>query len=68
MPSFVGRVLEYDGSCIEEPTNAEMLAMNVMANRVNELKRLGLIRVGMVTNWLARQVIPLKKQVRSEWE
>jgi hypothetical protein len=45
-----------------------MLAVNVMANRVNELKRLGLTRVGMVTNWLARQVIPLKKQVRSEWE
>jgi hypothetical protein len=48
---------------VEEPIEAKMLINSALASRVSELKGLGLIRVCMAANWLARRVIPLKKQV-----
>jgi hypothetical protein len=38
-----------------------MRAVKAIASRVSELKGLGLIRGGVVTNLLACRVIPLKK-------
>jgi hypothetical protein len=46
----------------------EMRAVKAIASRVSELKGLGLIRGGVVTNLLACRVIPLKKQVHPERE
>jgi hypothetical protein len=68
LPPFVSRLLEYDRLWVEEPTGAEIPVMQALANRVRELKRLSLIRVGVVANWLARRVVPFKKQVHPGWE
>jgi hypothetical protein len=39
-----------------------------LASRVSELKGSGLTGFGVAANWLARQAIPLKKQVHPGWE
>jgi hypothetical protein len=63
LPSFNGHLHEYDATWIEEPVDTEMLAVKAQASRVSELKGLSLTEVGVVTNWLAHQVVLLKKQV-----
>jgi hypothetical protein len=58
---FVGRLPENDKTWIEEPLDAKMLVVKSLANRISESKQVGLTIVGVVTNYLAHQVIPLKK-------
>jgi hypothetical protein len=52
----------------EEPTDAEMHAVKALASRVSGLKGLSLTGVGVVGNWLARRVIPLKKHIHPGWK
>jgi hypothetical protein len=68
LPPFVSRLPKYDTYWIEELVDAEMSAMKALANRISVLKGIGLTGVGMVTNWLACRVIPLKKQIHPGWE
>jgi hypothetical protein len=63
LPPFVGNLFKYDGTWTEEPIDSEMSAVLALAEKVSKLKGLGLTGVGVGTNWLARRVIPLKKQV-----
>jgi hypothetical protein len=65
---FIGRLPEYQKSWVEEPTIAELPIVASLAHRVSDLKRRGLINVCVVANWLARQVMPLKKYVHPGWE
>jgi hypothetical protein len=67
-PSFVGRLLEYNGSWVDEPILVVLPIVAALANWVSDLKRRSLIGVCMATNWLARRVTPLKKQVHPGWE
>jgi hypothetical protein len=62
-----GLLLEYDTMWIEEPMDNKMPTMTNLASRVSELKGLGLNGIGVVTNWVAHRVIPLKKQVNPRW-
>jgi hypothetical protein len=39
-----------------------------LTNKINLLKEHGLTGVCVATHWLARRVIPLKKQVHLGWE
>jgi hypothetical protein len=39
-----------------------------LTNKINLLKERGLTGVCMATQWLARRVLPLKKQVHLGWE
>jgi hypothetical protein len=50
LPPFVGRLLEYDGSWVEQPMSAEMPVVEALTNRVSELKRLGLTGVDVIAN------------------
>jgi hypothetical protein len=63
LPSFVGRLPEFQGSWSEEPTPLELPHVAALTNKINLLKERGPTRVYMATHWLARRVIPLKKQV-----
>jgi hypothetical protein len=45
-----------------------MSIVSALVSRVNELKGHGLTGVCVATNWMARQVTPLKKQVHPIWE
>jgi hypothetical protein len=65
---FIGRLPEYQKSWVEEPTIAKLPIVASLARRVSDLKRRGLINVCVVANWLARQVMPLKKYVHPGWE
>jgi hypothetical protein len=44
LPPFIGRLLGFEGSWTEEL---------IAAKKVSKLKRLGLTRVNVATNWLA---------------
>jgi hypothetical protein len=70
-PSFlplVGRLPEFSDTWSEEPTPTELQIVAVLGNRVNDLKNQGLTGVCVAAHWLARQVMPLKKQVHPRWE
>jgi hypothetical protein len=53
LPPFVGRLLKYDPTWVEEPTEAEMLIISALASRVSELIGLSFIGVCVAANWLA---------------
>jgi hypothetical protein len=63
LPSFVGRLPEFQGTWSEEPTPLELPHVTALTNKINTLKESGLTRVCIAAHWLARRVIPLKKQV-----
>jgi hypothetical protein len=67
LPPFVGRLPEYQGSWSEEPTPLELphVALTI---KINFLKEHDLTGVCMAAHWLARRVVPLKKQVHPGWE
>jgi hypothetical protein len=68
LPSFVGRLLEFQGTWSEESTPLELPQVAALTNKVNRLKEKGLMGVYVAAHWLARRVQPLKKQVHSGWE
>jgi hypothetical protein len=68
LPPFVGQLPKFNGSWTEELTGVEMPIVQALAKKVSKLKQLRLIGVSVVTNWLARWVTPLKKQVHPRWE
>jgi hypothetical protein len=68
LPIFVGLLPEYQGSWTEEPTTDESSEVQALSAKVSQLKVLGLTGVSVVANWLARRVVPLKKQVHPGWE
>jgi hypothetical protein len=45
-----------------------MLLVSTLANRISELKELGLTEVSVVGNWLVCRVMLLKNQVHPGWE
>jgi hypothetical protein len=45
-----------------------MPLVTALANRINELKELGLTKVSVAANWMVHRVTPLKKQVQPGWE
>jgi hypothetical protein len=47
---------------------AEILIVQALVNQVNELSDHDLTGVGVVANWLARRVVPLKKQLHPKLE
>jgi hypothetical protein len=68
LPSFVGRLPELHGTCSEQPTSLELPHVVALSNKTNHLKEQGLTRVCVATHWLARRVLPLKKQIHLGWE
>jgi hypothetical protein len=50
---FIGRLLEYDATWIDELVEADMLGVKALVNQVIELMGLSLLGVGVVANWLA---------------
>jgi hypothetical protein len=68
LPPFIGRLPEFSGTWSEEPTPTELPIVVTLGNRVNDLKNQGLTGVYVATHWLARRVMPLKKQVHPGWE
>jgi hypothetical protein len=67
LPLFVGRLAEFQGTWSEEPT-LELPQVAALTNKVNTLKEPCLIGVYVAAHWLARRVVPLKKQVHPYWE
>jgi hypothetical protein len=63
LPPFIGRLPKYDGSWVEELTEAEAPIIQAVVDRVSELKQLGLMGVDMATNWLPHRVVRLKQQI-----
>jgi hypothetical protein len=49
---------EFEGSWTDEPTASEMHEVLALVDKVNNLRGLRLTGVSVVTNWLARRVIP----------
>jgi hypothetical protein len=68
LPTFVGRLLEFQGTWSEDPTPLELPHVSTLTNKINHLKEHGLIGVCVATHWLARRVLPLKKEVHLGWE
>jgi hypothetical protein len=68
LPPFVGRLPEFHGSWSEEPTPLELSHVVAFTNKINLLKERDLTRVCVAAHWLARRVLPLKKQVHPGWE
>jgi hypothetical protein len=66
--AFLDRLPEYQGTWHEEPTPAELPLVAPLSNRINDSKAQGLTGDCVAANWLARQVMPLKKQVHPRWE
>jgi hypothetical protein len=50
---FVGQLLEYSGTCSEEPTPTEVSIVAALGNRANDLKSHGLTGVCVAAHWLA---------------
>jgi hypothetical protein len=48
--SFVGRLPEYNGTWLEEPTSAKLPIVPALANQVNDLKRHNLTGVCVAAN------------------
>jgi hypothetical protein len=61
LPPFIGNFPEYNNTWVEEPTASEMPLVSALANRISELKELGLIRVSVAANWLVHRVMLLMK-------
>jgi hypothetical protein len=68
LPSFVGRLPEFQGIWSEELTPLEAPQVVALIDRVNLLIEKGLTIVCVAAQWLARRVHPLKKQVHPGWE
>jgi hypothetical protein len=68
LPSFVGRLPEFQGTWSEESTPPELPHVAALTDKINALKERGLTGVYVAAQWLARRVIPLKKQVHPGWE
>jgi hypothetical protein len=68
LPPFVGQLPEFQGTCSKEPTPLELPHITALTNKINFLKEHDLTRVCVATHWLARRVVPLKKQVHLGWE
>jgi hypothetical protein len=63
LPPFIGQLPEFQVTWGEEPTPLELPIIAALANKINLLKEKGLIGVCVAAHWLARCVLPLKKQV-----
>jgi hypothetical protein len=63
LPPFVGRLPKFSVTWSEEPTPVELSIIAALGNRVNDLKNQGLTDVSVAAHWLARRVMPPKKQV-----
>jgi hypothetical protein len=63
IPSFVGHLLEFQGTWHKEPTTVELPQVAALTIKINTLKERGLTGVYVVAHWLARRVVPLKTQV-----
>jgi hypothetical protein len=68
IPSFIGRLPEFQGNWSEEPTPLEAHQLANLIDKVNLLKEKGLTGMCVGAHWLTRRVQPLKKQVRTGWE
>jgi hypothetical protein len=68
LPPFVGQLPKFQGSWSEEPTALELPHVTALTNKINLLKEHVLTGVCVATHWLARRVVPLKKQVHPGWE
>jgi hypothetical protein len=66
LTSFIGRLTEYQGTWVEEPTPIELPQVIALTNKINALRERSLIGVYVATHWLAHEVIPLKKQVHPD--
>jgi hypothetical protein len=65
LPSFVGRVLEFQGTWSEEPTPQELPQVTALGQSFKEQNISG---VGVAAHWLPCRVQPLKKQVHPDRE
>jgi hypothetical protein len=68
LPTFVGQLLEFQGTWSEEPTPLKLPQVAALTNKINYLKEQGLMGVCVDAHWLARGVLPLKKQVHPGWK
>jgi hypothetical protein len=68
LPPFIGWLPEFSGTWFEEPIAVDLPIIATLGNWVNDLKKQGLTDVCVVTDWLFRRVMPLKKQVHPGWE
>jgi hypothetical protein len=68
LPSFVGRLPEFNGTYSEELIAAKLPIVAAHANRVSDMKRHDLTGVCVAANWLAYWVTPLRKHVHPAWE
>jgi hypothetical protein len=65
---FIGRLPKFLGSWSEEPTPLELPHVLALTKKINLWKERGLTRVCVAAHWLARRVVPLKKEVHLCWE
>jgi hypothetical protein len=68
LPSFIGRLLEFQGTLSEEPTPLKAPQVAALIGKVNLFKEKGLTDVCVAAHWMAQRVQPLKKQVHLGWE
>jgi hypothetical protein len=68
LPSFVGRLLEFQGTWSEEWTPLEAPQVAALTDKVNPLKWKGLTGVCVAAHWLAHRVQLLKKHVHRGWQ
>jgi hypothetical protein len=68
LPPIVGWLLEFQGTWSKEPTPLKHPQVAALTNKINHLKEQGLTGVSVAAHWLARRVLPLKKQVHLGWE
>jgi hypothetical protein len=68
LPSFIGRLPEFQGTWSEESATLETPQVAALINKVNLLKDKGLTGVCVAAHWLARCVHPRKKHVHPGWE
>jgi hypothetical protein len=63
LPSFIGELLEFQGTWSEEPTPLKAPQVVALMDKVNRLKEKGMTGMCMAAHWLARRVQPLKKHI-----
>jgi hypothetical protein len=68
LPPFLGHLPEFQGAWHEEPTTLKLPHITTLTNKINALKERSLTGVCVAAHWLARNVIPLNKQVHPGWE
>jgi hypothetical protein len=61
LPSFVGWLLEFQGTWSKEPTPLKLPQVAALTNKISILKEHDLTGVCVVVHWLAHRVVPLKK-------